>query len=175
MRCIKNKPSEDLLQRTLPLELWKMAEGQAWRSELIKFGVGAVVFDPKTQKPLGRGCAHYGFADCTTVHAETHALGSLPRALTEGAAVVIVSASQATGNWSYSARPCASCSLRLFARGVSVAYYAGRDSDGIWAVRAELISDLADIARRYDLKHRSTDLARSMRVRGVSSKVIAAA
>lgn len=163
------KPSDALLARALPLHIWEQAAKQAKRGHVNHFCAGAAIFRDETF--VARGCSHISLH--SSVHAECNALGNLPRNLTEGADIAIVTIYMPTGSWSFSSRPCGRCARQLHARGIRFAHYAARDEAGIWSVRAESVAELAEIAER-DVDD-FNGYANRMRIHGVTPVRIVAA
>lgn len=140
-------PHKSLLEEYLPYELWNAAVMQAVRSPLPNVGVGAVVFD-KYHRQISRGCAHkpVGGYYTSTVHAEVDAVNR-GFDISNAGDIVIVALNSNRKNWTYCARPCASCARLLAKRGVASAYFAERNAEGIWSVRVESILSLAKSAK----------------------------
>jgi len=140
---MKNIPSTSLLTEYAPMSIWDEAIKQAMRSTHKRHRTGAVVFkSDKKCEILAKGCAHKhdGGMAIASVHAEHHALLSLPKDHHNADTICIVTLTR-TGNFATSSRPCISCSRQLLGVVESV-IYCEFSNDGSWIVNNESIESL---------------------------------
>ena len=133
-------PTNDILIRHAPLEVWSAAEKQANRSVFLKFKTGAVLIDRKGNI-VGKGCSHVteSASPRNSIHAENHALMSIGRV--EGLMCLTVTINK-SGNFAWSSKPCASCVHLMFKAGIERVIYAERSNDGEWTVNDEALESL---------------------------------
>ncbi len=130
-------PVDDLLRTGAPLVVWRRAKREAERSPMLRFRVGAVVFDNKGI--LGSGCSNPDIERCKTVcsiHAEHHALRACQHLEVEGAWIAIYTMN-ANGGCAWSSRPCFSCASLLYKRGIERIVYPERMMDNSFILRGE--------------------------------------
>ena len=141
---MKNIPNTSLLAEYAPMSIWDETTKQAMRSTHRRHRTGAVIFKKgKKAEVLSKGCAHKhdGGMAIASVHAEHHALNSIPRDI-EPATICIVTLTR-TGNYARNSRPCISCSRQLLGI-VDDVIYCEMDNTGSWIVNCETIQSLID-------------------------------
>lgn len=130
-------PENNLLKIGAPLSVWERAKREASRSPMLRFKVGAVLFDNKGI--LGSGCSNPDIERYKTVcsiHAEHHALRSAQHLDLDGAWIAIYTMN-ANGGCAWSSRPCYSCAALLFKRGIARIIYPERLIDNTFIMRSE--------------------------------------
>lgn len=128
-------PDVSLLTRYAPVAAWQAARDVAARSTLLRYRVGASVYDPTSGRVLACGYAQ-GSADAPGTHAEVDAVTNTPGDPT-GLTVVIWAQSARSGGHAWSSCPCGSCARTLAERGIAACVYSTLDARGVWQVRVE--------------------------------------
>jgi deoxycytidylate deaminase len=130
-------PDDDLLETAASLDVWTRAKREAERSPMLRFRVGAVVFDNKGI--LGSGCSNPDIERCKSVcsiHAEHHALRACQHLEVEGAWIAIYTIN-ANGGCAWSSRPCFSCASLLYKRGIDRVIYPERLANNSFIMRED--------------------------------------
>ena len=134
------KPPNKLLSEYANLDVWDLAEKQAYRSPFKLFKTGAVLLNGKGSV-VSKGCSHvreHG-SPRPSIHAEAHALYDTLN--TAGLTCLIVTINK-SGNWACSSKPCAYCTHVMNKAGIERVIYAERTNDGEWSVNVERIEHL---------------------------------
>lgn len=130
-------PADDLLKTGAPIPIWERVKREAGRSPMLRFRVGAVVFDNKGI--LGSGCSSMGqssYGSTISIHAERHALRGIGHLDLDGAWIVVYTLN-ANGGCAWSSRPCYSCCALLYKRGIARIIYPERLIDNSFILRGE--------------------------------------
>jgi tRNA(Arg) A34 adenosine deaminase TadA len=157
MQFSTGRPADAYLTEFAPGFIWKTAFWHAENGPLLRYNVGAVIFDQESGRILSAASNSFSPESPRSepkkpaIHAEVAALSFLPRTDLNGATVLTVALKKNNGGHCASSQPCAGCLSTLAARGVDKMIFVERGDNG-WNVHQLAVEEHS---RRH--QHHSTN------------------